>query len=69
MEKFTLPNLDEEQSVLKTIRLKQYTINKINKLSKQTNISVNRLLNECIEFALRNLSEEDLKQLKETNKK
>lgn len=69
MEKFTLPNLDEEQSVLKTIRLKQYTISKINELSKKTNISVNRLLNECIEFALRNLSEEDLKQLKETNKK
>lgn len=69
MEKFTLPNLDEEQSVLKTIRLKQYTISKINELSKQTNISVNRLLNECIEFALRNISEEDLKQLKETNKK
>lgn len=69
MEKFTLPNLDEEQSVLKTIRLKQYTMNKINELSKQTNISVNRLLNECIEFALRNISEDDLKQLKEANKK
>ncbi len=69
MEKFTLPNLDEEQSVLKTIRLKQYTMSKINELSKQTNISVNRLLNECIEFALRNISEDDLKQLKETNKK
>lgn len=69
MEKFTLPNLDEEQSVLKTIRLKQYTMSKINELSKQTNISVNRLLNECIEFALRNISEEDLKQLKESNKK
>lgn len=69
MEKFTLPNLNEEQSILKTIRLKQYTMNKISELSKQTNISVNRLLNECIEFALRNLSEEDLIQLKETNKK
>ncbi len=69
MEKFTLPNLNEEQSVLKTIRLKQYTMNKINELSKQTNISVNRLLNECIEFALRNISENDLKQLKEANKK
>ena len=65
MEKFTLPNLNEEQSILKTIRLKQYTMNKISELSKQTNISVNRLLNECIEFALRNLSEEDLKQLKQ----
>lgn len=46
MEKFTLPNLNEEQSILKTIRLKQYTITKVNELSKQTNISVNRLLNE-----------------------
>lgn len=69
MEKFTLPNLHEEQSVLKTIRLKQYTLSRVNELSKQTNISVNRLLNECIEFALRNISEEDLKQLNENNKK
>lgn len=55
MEKFHLPNIDHEKSVLKTIRIKLVTLNKIEELSKNNNISVNRLINECIEFALNNL--------------
>ena len=53
MEKFKLPNINEEKSVLKTIRLKLTTLNKIEKISQKSNISVNRLINECIEFALK----------------
>lgn len=64
MKEFKLPNIEDEQSVLKTIRLKQYTLNKINELSKQTNISVNRLLNECIEYALNNLTDSELNKFK-----
>jgi hypothetical protein len=64
MEKFELPNLEEEQTALKTIRIKLSTLKKVDKLSKDTNISVNRLLNECIEFALNNLTEKDLKDKK-----
>lgn len=60
MKEFKLPNLDEEKTVLKTIRLKYLTLQKIEELSKQTDISVNRLINECIEFALNNLTKEDL---------
>ena len=55
MEKFNLPNIDHEKSALKTIRIKLVTLNKIEELSKHNNISVNRLINECIEFALNNL--------------
>lgn len=62
MKEFKLPNLNEEKSVLKTIRLKFNTLEKIETLSKKTNISVNRLINECIEFALDNLSSDDLKK-------
>ena len=62
MKEFKLPNLNEEKSVLKTIRLKYNTLEKIEKLSKKTNISINRLINECIEFALDNLSSDDLKK-------
>lgn len=62
MKEFKLPNLDEEKSVLKTIRLKFATLQKVEKLSKKSNISVNRLLNECIEFALNNLTDKDLKK-------
>lgn len=60
MTEFNLPNLEDEKSTLKTIRIKLSTLNKIEELSKTTNISVNRLLNECIEFALKNLKKEDL---------
>lgn len=62
MKEFKLPNLDEEKSVLKTIRLKYSTLQKIDELSKKNNISVNRLINECIEFALKNLTDKDIKQ-------
>lgn len=60
MKEFKLPNLDNEKTVLKTIRLKLATLNKVEELSKSTDISVNRLINECIEFALENLKKEDL---------
>lgn len=65
MKEFKLPNIEEEQSVLKTIRLKQYTLNKNNELSKQTNVSVNRLLNEFIEYALNNLTDSELNKFKD----
>ena len=57
MGNFRLPDLEDEQSVLKTIRLKLITLKRIEELSVKTNISVNRLINECIEYALDNLSE------------
>ena len=59
MDDFKLPNVDNEKSVLKTIRLKNLTLAKIEKLAKQNNISINRLINECIEFALNNLVMEE----------
>lgn len=65
MKEFKLPNIDEEKSVLKIIRLKFATLQKIEDLSKQTNISVNRLINECIEFALNNLTEKELSKNEE----
>lgn len=55
MKKFKLPDLNEEKSVLKTIRLKYATLKKIEKLSAKSNISVNRLINECINYALNNI--------------
>ena len=54
MPKFKIPNIDEK-SVLKTIRIKSSTLQKIEELAQKNNISINRLLNECIEFALNNL--------------
>ena len=62
MDKFHLPDMNDEKSILKTIRLKYSTLQKIEKLSKDTNISVNRLINECIEYALNNLTDKDIKK-------
>lgn len=58
MKNFNIPNIGDEKSILKTIRIKLVTLNKIEELSKKNNISVNRLINECIEYALNNLPEE-----------
>ena len=49
MKDFKLPNASEDKSVLKTIRLKNNTLKEIEKLSKQSNLSVNRIINECLE--------------------
>ncbi len=67
MKEFKLPKIEDEKSVLKTIRLKYTTLKKIEDLSKNTNISVNRLINECIEFALENLNNDELQKDKKQN--
>lgn len=56
MKKFKLPNMKEEKTTLKTIRMKLKTINRLEELAKSKDMSVNRLINECIEFALDNLN-------------
>ncbi len=61
MKDFKLPKASEDKSVLKTIRLKNNTLKKIEKLSKQSNLSVNRIINECLEYALDNLVDDNKK--------
>ena len=58
MKDFKLPKASEDKSVLKTIRLKNNTLKKIEKLSKQSNLSVNRIINECLEYALNHLTDD-----------
>ena len=59
MNKFKLPNVNEDKTVLKTIRLKIITLKKIEKLSKKKDLSINRIINECIEYALNNFEKSD----------
>ena len=61
MEKFKLPNINEEKTLLKTIRIKQTNMEKLEELAKKTGLSINRLINECIEYALINLDDSNLK--------
>ncbi len=60
MKEFKIPKNEDEQSVLKTIRIKYSVLKKIEDLSKRSNISVNKIINECIDFALENLDESNL---------
>ena len=55
MKEFTIPNVEEEKSVLRTIRIKNTTLQEIEVVAKKYNVSVNRLINECITYALKNL--------------
>lgn len=63
MPKFRLPNL-EEQSILKTIRMKMTLYKRVEKLSVMTGISINRIINTCVEYALDNIDEEELEKKK-----
>lgn len=60
MKEFKIPKTEDEQSVLKTIRIKYSVLKKIEDLSKRSNISVNKIINKCIDFALENLDESNL---------
>ena len=69
MSDFKIQNIHNEKSVLKTIRMNTKTLNDIEILSQKTNISINRLINQCIIYALDNLDEDSVKELEANNKK
>lgn len=58
MKKFTIPKVNEEGTVTKTIRIKRSLADKLEELSIKNNITVNRLINECVKYALENMEEE-----------
>ena len=58
MKKFTIPKVNEESTVTKTIRIKRSLADKLEELSIKNNITVNRLINECVKYALENIEEE-----------
>lgn len=58
MAKFIIPNIEEENTVTKTIRIRKVLIDRLNKLANDNNITVNRLINECIQYALENMEDE-----------
>ena len=57
MEKFRI-NLEDEKisSVSRTIRMKSETFDRINELNMKTGVSFNKIVNQCIEYALANYS-------------
>lgn len=68
MKKFIIPNIEEENTITKTIRIKRNVANKLESLAVQNNITFNRLVNECIDFALENMEEDTTEEVTIQNK-
>jgi len=61
MEKFTIPYSKEDSSVTKSIRINKSLLKKLEDVSCEKNISVNKLIIECIKYALNNMEEDSNK--------
>ena len=68
MKKFIIPNIEEENTITKTIRIKRNVANKLESLAVQNNITFNRLVNECNDFALENMEEDTTEEVTIQNK-
>lgn len=68
MKKFIIPNIEEENTITKTIRIKRNVANKLESLAVQNNITFNRLVNERIDFALENMEEDTTEEVTIQNK-
>ncbi len=60
MKPFKINTEDEKlSSVSRTIRMKAEVFDRINELNMKTGVSFNKIVNQCIEYALANMSEEN----------
>lgn len=67
MHKFIIPNIEEENTITKTIRIRRNTANRLKQLAVDNNITFNRLVNECIDYALQNMEEDTNKESQTQN--
>lgn len=68
MKKFVIPKIEEENTITKTVRIKRSTANELENLAINNNITFNRLVNECIDFALQNMEEDTTEEIPVQNK-
>ena len=53
MENFVIDTSDRKMtSISRTIRMKEETFDRINEINRQTGVSFNKIVNQCIEYAL-----------------
>ena len=62
MSKLIIPNIEEENTITKTIRIRRNIAKKLEELAIENNITFNRLVNECIDYALQNMEEDTNKE-------
>ena len=59
MEKFVIDKTDRKMSsISRTIRMKEETFDRINEINRQTGVSFNKIVNQCIEYALAHYDDE-----------
>lgn len=63
MKKLNIEKKETKTTVVQTLRFKDVTYDKINKLSNKYNKSFNAIANELLEFSLANLNDDDIKYL------
>jgi predicted HicB family RNase H-like nuclease len=62
MENFVIDTSDRKMSsVSRTIRMKEETFDRINEINRQTGVSFNKIVNQCIEYALAHYDEGEQK--------
>ena len=60
MKPFKIDTTEQKlSSISRTIRLKAETFDRINELNLKTGVSFNKIVNQCIEYALDNMEEEE----------
>ena len=60
MEKFIIDTKERKMSsISRTIRMKEETFDRINEITRRTGVSFNRIVNQCIEYALAHYDEQE----------
>lgn len=60
MGDFVIDKTDRKMSsISRTIRMKEETFDRINEINRQTGVSFNKIVNQCIEYALAHYDAEE----------
>ena len=66
MSGFKITNDEKEYSIIRSIRIKEELLNKLEEIAYKHDISTNKLIIKCIEYALENM-EEDTEEKENSN--
>ena len=59
METFKISNENKKYSITRTIRIDENLLKKLEELANKNNVSTNELIIKCIEFALKNMKQDE----------
>ena len=66
MSGFKITNDEKEYSIIRSIRIKEELLNRLEEIAYKHDISTNKLIIKCIEYALDNM-EEDTEEKENSN--